>query len=272
MEFKQNGMLWCVRLTHAEVERIGAVGDVLAQLPEPIISKSITVAVTYVKIVDWIGGSNGVEIIGVLGYMGISVTPLNWSAFQFLAKFPSLITESAEQLGDIIFKTITYWKDKIDIPLPFVIAFPFIFGPIVLADKLLGKIFRRKHGGMRADKREAGSQEKFFLVDLPEENKVALLSWRGYVRAKDGGGNEVWADKPWIRSHEKWELERNDDGTVSFRSWNGHYFIAKGGGGKECDADSREKGSWERFFMEFHEDGVFSLRTLEKGLYVHVKD
>lgn len=272
MEFKQHGPLWCVKLTHQEVELLAKVGGVLDQLPEPFIRRVITTAVGVVKIVDLIGGNKGVEICGVLGYLGLTITPPQWSPFEFLKKFPSLITESAEHLGDIIFKTITYWKDKIGWKLPLTIAFPFVFGPIVLAQKFLGSIFGKKHGGMRADKKEVGQQEKFILVNLPEENKVALLSWRGYVRAKNGGGSEVWADKPWIRADEKWEIEHNEDGTVSFKCKKGYYFIAKGGGGKECDADSKNKGSWERFFMEFHEDGVCSLRTLEKGLYVHVKD
>lgn len=273
MEFKQHGALWSVKLSHAEVELIGKAGDVFAKLPDPSVSKAIAVAVGIIRIVDLIGGKNGVDICGVLGYLGITVTPPQWPAFEFLKKFPSLITESVEHLGDIIFKTITYWKGKIDIPMPIVIAFPFFLGPIALAGKFLGKIFGgKKHGGMRADKKDVGQQEKFILVNLPEENKVALLSWRGYVRAKNGGGSEVWADKPWIRADEKWEIEHNEDGTVSLKCRKGYYFIAKGGGGKECDADSKNKGAWERFFMEFHEDGVCSLRTLEKGLHVHVKD
>lgn len=183
------------------------------------------------------------EICGVLVFLGLIITPPQWSSFEFLKKFPSLVTESVEHLGDIIFKTITYWKDKIGWKLPLTIAFPFVFGPIVLAQKFLGSIFGKKHGGMRADKKEIGQQEKFILVNLPEENKVVLLSWRSYVRAKSGGGSEVWADKPWMRADEKWETEHNEDGTVSFKCRKGYYFIAKGGGGKECDADSKNKGA-----------------------------
>ena len=109
--------------------------------------------------------------------------------------------------------------------------------------------------------------ERFTLVALPDK-KVALLFHTGFLLAKNEGGGRVLADAPWTKKWESWELIRNDDGTVSLKSDNGHYFVAKDGGGSFCAATSPKIDSWEKFHLEFLDGGRACLKTQSKGLYV----
>ncbi len=76
------GMVWYVGLTndqtHALETVLGAGGEALAPLGGPLwpaIAAALAAAVTYIEIVNKLGGSNGVDINGVVGVEGVIVTP-----------------------------------------------------------------------------------------------------------------------------------------------------------------------------------------------------
>ena len=106
-----------------------------------------------------------------------------------------------------------------------------------------------------------------------DPDKTAILSWRGYFAAEDGGGQAVHANRTAIGPWETHFLDRNPDGTVSFRALGGHYFVAEmgGGPGSVCNWNRTAIGPWEKFWMEHQGDGTFALRTFEKGTYVSVQ-
>ena len=109
---------------------------------------------------------------------------------------------------------------------------------------------------------------------------MQILSEEGtYITAELGGGidsrvpgapaavtargrpGEPDANGPW----QQWEPIANDDGTVSFTCWDGHYLTAELGGGTTLSTDRDENGPWQRFrivgpFVQCW-DGVHYLRV-----------
>jgi hypothetical protein len=126
-------------------------------------------------------------------------------------------------------------------------------------------------GGMVANRMVAADWEKFMLMTLTDEGsrgKVAILAHTGYLAAEDGGGGSTYANRSAIGPWEKWEIIKHGDGSVSFKSIDGHYFVAEEGGGSFCGANRSQIGEWERFRLEFDAAGRVSIKTVRKGLYV----
>jgi hypothetical protein len=58
-----------------------------------------------------------------------------------------------------------------------------------------------------------------------------------------GTPDEPDANGPW----QQWQQNTNDDGTVSFTCWDGHFLTAELGGGSTLSTDRDENGPWQRF-------------------------
>jgi hypothetical protein len=121
---------------------------------------------------------------------------------------------------------------------------------------------------VHADRTAAGPWETFLISH--EGSTVHLLSHVGLFSADNGGGGAVYANRPFAGDWERWALEEHLDGTVSFRSFNGHYLVAKDGGGSFCLADRTAVGPWEKFRREYLPKGKVALRT-SGGHYVSVQ-
>lgn len=93
---------------------------------------------------------------------------------------------------------------------------------------------------------------------------VALKTAHGkYVVAEKNG--QMNANRPWLRSWEKFKMITHRDGTISLRSAHGKYVVAEKNG--QLNANRRWMRSWEKFKLIKHRDGTISLRSAH-GKYV----
>ena len=133
-------------------------------------------------------------------------------------------------------------------------------------------MFRRnaERGEIWADKRRAGSNEKFQLIQL-SDGQVALKGSIGYLATKKRGGRAVYAKSNDLGPLERWTLISNADGTVSLRAdGSDHLLYAMSGSASLCDAIRPDIASDEKFHTVRHDDGTVSLKTAKKGLFVSV--
>jgi hypothetical protein len=86
-----------------------------------------------------------------------------------------------------------------------------------------------------------------------------------------GGGNDVYANRPQVGDWETWTVVDNNDGTVSFKSFNGNYLSAEQGGGVALYANRTTIGNWEKFYLVNLPDGRVALKTHDKGKFVSVQ-
>ncbi|MFN3201935.1 MAG: hypothetical protein ACE366_26250 [Bradymonadia bacterium] len=78
--------------------------------------------------------------------------------------------------------------------------------------------------------------------------EIALRHDGEYVRAVNGGGGQLLADRSWILSHERFDLVPNADGTISLRTATTQQFVtAENGGGEPLVANRPSNHAWERF-------------------------
>ncbi len=129
------------------------------------------------------------------------------------------------------------------------------------------------HGHIWANRDAADKWESFLLAQVAPGNKVSLLSWQGLFSAQGGGGNDVYANRPTVGDWETWTLIDNNDGTVSFQSFNGNYLSAQlgGGSGAALYANRTAIGSWEKFYVVNLPDGRIALKTHDSGKFVSVQ-
>lgn len=70
-----------------------------------------------------------------------------------------------------------------------------------------------------------------------------------FVCAEGGGGKNLIADRPWIRSWETFSLVDLGGNKVALQADNGKYVCAEGGGGRELVANRAWVRSWETFTL-----------------------
>jgi hypothetical protein len=88
-------------------------------------------------------------------------------------------------------------------------------------------------------------QTHFELIQLGDD-KIALRAHNGkYIRAKDGGGGKLAADRDHIRSHETFRMVHRSGNLVAFQAKNGRYLRATRDG--KALADSQRIDSWAEF-------------------------
>jgi hypothetical protein len=80
----------------------------------------------------------------------------------------------------------------------------------------------------------------------------------------------VYANRPQVGQWETWTLVSNNDGTVSFQSFNGNYLSAQMGGGTACYANRTAIGDWEKFYLVYLPNGKVALKTHDTGQFVSV--
>lgn len=91
---------------------------------------------------------------------------------------------------------------------------------------------------------------------------IALRSMTGkFVRAENGGGDDVRADRDGVGLHEQFRVVPLGGGQVALRSYNGYYLRAEGGGGAGLRADRTGIGIHEHFTIVPLGAGKIALRT-----------
>ena len=243
MSVVSQGVVWSVDLTRSEVGSLTTASGLAAlQLPSTI-SIAVAAVAGYVALIDQIGGNNGVDISGVFGLAGAIVTPRGFGAYGWLVKGANLVVDSGRTIGEFILKLVGSIQHG---EIQSVAVLASIDGGLLaglaaipIGGAILDWLFGRqaapppdspealnKRGAVKANRPKVGPWETFVLTGVGG-GKVALLSWQGFFSAQGGGGSSVYANRPWVRDWEKWELERNaDDGSVSFKSEFGRYLGA----------------------------------------------
>lgn len=107
------------------------------------------------------------------------------------------------------------------------------------------------------------------LRGLPTRvERIALQAGNGqYVSAEGGGGRQLVATRPHIRSWETFGLIRLPGDRVALLAINGDYVAASGGGGRELVANRAELRGPSQFRLEDLGNGQVALRA-PNGQYV----
>lgn len=284
-QFHRIGLVWVLSCDNAQTNRVvgiaGTVGNAIAAPAIPVMA-AISAACAYIKIINEIGGSNGVDIHGVVGTPGVVVTP-RWSRLFEMIRDGAAHAVTGQVLTDLLLKlggTNSTLANALNVPAAAAVVRQIAGGtPLGWAlagalgyavDLLMPAPDINDHGAVMADRGAPLAWEKFWMVNLEAEHRVALLYWEGYLSAQMGGGHGVYANRPAIGPWERWTLHRNGDGTVSLETDNHHFLCAEEGGGRECQANRPSIGEWEKFWLEGH-DGQWALRTFKTGQFVSVQ-
>jgi hypothetical protein len=293
------GSVWVVSLTHTQAEWVegsaGSAGGIIQLLslaggPIPAalgsaIAGALAIGSGLIQMMDSLGGDQGVDVQGVIGINGILVTPhasgivaqliegarTGVSAVtiaDFLIAAAAKDPAMSEGLGISgvagVFNLVSSGN-----PLGWALA----AGVGILIDFAKPTPDPNEHGGIHADRTKVDAWERFILSQVGPNNQVALLAWQGLFSAQNGGGDDVYANRPSLGPWETWTLVDNKDGTVSFMTQNGQYLNASDGGGNGsfCRANSPKIGDWERFILEQQANGHIALKTFARGTYLSVQ-
>lgn len=134
-------------------------------------------------------------------------------------------------------------------------------------------------GTVNANRTAIGSWEKFNLIDLAGTNgsysngeTYGIRSINGnYLRAVNGGGSGLNADRTRLNSSEQFTIVGLSGGKVAIRTQGGYHLRAHVGGGSTLEADVTHIGSHEQFTIVDAGDGKVALKT-HYGYYVTAED
>jgi hypothetical protein len=291
ISFSHEGVVWVLTLDEPETQALSGLisaGGPLAPAAGPLapaVAAAVAAGAAYIVTIDKLGGNHGVEINGVIGVPGIIVTPRAGGLYAQLVQAGRMAV-SGKTIIDFVIGASGHIA-----PLGGALGFSAVGGVLgqvvggtplgwalagalgLVVNKLLPPPDPNQHGGVHADRTSVGDWERFMLAQLGNGNQVSLLSWQGLFSAQGGGGGDVYANRPQVGSWETWDLIDNHDGSISFKSNNGHYLTALngGGGGSYCRADRTAIGTWERFIIENQPNGRVALKTHDKGTYLSVQ-
>ena len=289
-QFHMTGPVWIIRLNNDETnalpgiinswgQLVGAVAGPLA----PIVSATLAASTPYIQLMNRLGGNRGVEVNGVVGKAGVIVTPIGSGMYEKMINGARFVV-SGRTVADFLVEaavSVPALRNTLGIPaaarvLELVrsgtpLGWAVAGGLGFIINLALAEPSADQHGGVHADRDQIQQWETFTIAEVGD-GEIALLSWQGFFSARDGGGAEVFANRPEVLPWERWRLIHNgDDGTISFRTVNGHFLVAEEGGGRECWANRTAIGPWEKFFIEFLPGGQIALRTLVQRKIVSVQ-
>jgi hypothetical protein len=288
--FAHTGPVWWVGLNNDQTQNLeavlGAGGALLATATGPLwpfVGAAIGAAVGYIELVNKFGGSNGVDINGVVGTEGLIVTPHVGKVYEDLIQAARMVVSGRTIVDFLIIASG-------DVPaLGATLGIPVVASVLTLLeagnplgwalsgalgfaiDKLESPPDPNQHGHIWANRDTPAQWESFILAQVAAGNKVSLLSWQGLFSAQNGGGNDVYANRPQVGDWETWTLIDNNDGTVSFESFNGNYLSAQLGGGTALYVNRTTIGTWEKFYLVNLPDGRVALKTHDLGKFVSVQ-
>lgn len=288
-EFKSTGPVWWIGLTNDQTHALSATvasGEGLAPLTGPlwvVIAAQLAAAVGYIEMINSWGGNNGVDINGVVGTMGLIVTPRVGKVYKDLINAARLAVSGRTILDFVLMASskVPQLAGALNVGVA-----ASIFNAVASGTPLgwaiaggLGYVVNllepepdpNAHGAVLADRTQIGDWESFTMATVGAGNKVSLLAWQGLFSAQSGGGHGVYANRMQVGDWETWTLIGNPDGTASLQTINGHYLTAEGGGGSVCQADRTAIGNWEKFFLVNLPSGKVALKTHDQGKFVSVQ-
>lgn len=279
-DFQMTGPVWWFSLdddqTHDLAAAVGTGGSAIASVAgpaAPAIAAGMLAASGYIELINKLGGSNGVDVNGVVGTIGEIVTPRVGKFYGELIQAARLAVSGRTILDFLVLASAKVPQLGAALNLPVVASvFAAVESGTPLGWAIAGALGfaidlsapapdPNAHGHIWADRDQPGPWESFILAHLSDGNKVSLLSWQGLFSAQFGGGQDVYANRPQVGDWETWTLIDNNDGTVSFRSFNGHYLSAEQGGGAAVYVNRTAIGDWEKFVLVNLPDGKVALKT-----------
>ncbi|HEX4488046.1 MAG TPA: hypothetical protein VH088_17340 [Terriglobales bacterium] len=285
-EFSQTGPVWWLGLDNNQTHALSTVLATASGLSAPfvpVIAAALAASIGYIELVNTVGGSNGVDINGVIGVEGLIVTPRVGGFYGDLIQAARLVVSGRTILDFLIIAShevpalasalnlgvVATVLNAVESGTPIGWA---LAGALGLAVDLLGsEPDPNQHGHIWANRDAAGEWESFVLAKTGDGDKVSLLSWQGLFSAQMGGGGDVYANRPQVGDWETWTLIDNNDGTVSFKSFNGNYLSAEQGGGAALYANRTIIGTWEKFYLVTLSGGKIALKSHDKGKFVSVQ-
>lgn len=288
--FSHEGPVWVVSLNNEQTEKLTTVmragGGTLALMAGPlwpVVGGAMLSAARIIELTNRVGGNNGVDINGVVGTIGVIVTPKIGMIYGQLIQASRLAVSGRTILDFVVIASgkIPALGSILNIPVvasvlslvtsgtPLGWAIAGGFGLAI--DLLKPEPDPNTHGAVLANRGDAREWESFYLAQLGEDNKVSLLSWQGFFSAQQGGGQGVYANRPVVGPWETWTLIDNHDGTVSFQTIGGHFLCAENGGGRECQANRTNIGNWEKFFLRYLPNGKVAMQTHDQSQFVSVQ-
>jgi hypothetical protein len=289
-DFDHTGPVWWIGLNNDQTHALEGVltvgGGLLASLTGPlwpVIGAALVSSVGYIEAINKLGGSNGVDINGVIGVEGLVVTPRVGKLYAELIQAARMVVSGRTIVDFLVIASGFVPALGATLGLPVVAGVltaveagtPLgwaLAGALGLAVNLLEAApDPNAHGHIWANRDTAAQWESFILAQVGAGNKVSLLSWQGLFSAQSGGGNDVYANRPQVGDWETWTLIDNNDGTVSFKSFNGNYLSAQLGGGTGVYVNRTTIGTWEKFYMVNLPDGRIALKTHDLGKFVSVQ-
>ena len=280
LDFQMTGPVWWLGLDNNQTQDLAAVlgigGSAIAALAGPAaagIAAGVIAASGYILTINKLGGSNGVDINGVVGTEGVIVTPRVGKFYGELIQAARLAVSGRTILDFLVIASgqVPALGSALNLPVvasvftavesgtPLGWALAAALGLAVdLAESAPDP---NAHGHIWANRDEPGAWESFILAQLGDGNQVSLLSWQGLFSAQFGGGQDVYANRPQVGDWETWTLIDNNDGTVSFKSFNGNYLSAEQGGGAAVYANRTSIGDWEKFHLVNLSSGKVALKT-----------
>lgn len=286
--FQNTGPVWWVSLNNDQTHDIEAVMATLATMTGaiwPPAGAAIGASIPYIEAVNKFGGSNGVDINGVIGHLGLIVTPRVGKFYEALIQAARLVVSGRTIVDFLIIASKDLPALGATLGIPVVASVLSLVeagnplgwalaGALGLATTLIGsEPDPNQHGHIWANRDTAAQWESFIMATIGNGNKVSLLSWQGLFSAQNGGGNDVYANRPQVGDWETWTFVDNNDGTISFRSFNGNYLSAQqgGGDGMAVYVNRTTIGTWEKFILVNLSDGKIALKTHDKGKFVSVQ-
>lgn len=285
-DFDHTGPVWWVGLNNDQTENLEGIVAFLGALAAPFwppVGAGIAAASGYIEMMNQLGGSNGVDINGVVGTEGLIVTPRVGKFYGELIQAARVAISGRTILDFLVIASGDVPALGAALNLPVVAGVltavesgtPLgwaIAGALGLAvDLLSSPPDPNAHGHIWANRDQPQEWESFVLAQIGAGNKVSLLSWQGLFSAQQGGGGDVYANRPQVGDWETWTLIDNNDGTVSFQTFNGNYLSAEQGGGEACYANRTTIGNWEKFYLVNLPDGKVALKTHDQGKFVSVQ-
>ncbi|MDB5306948.1 MAG: Endo,4-beta-xylanase precursor [Gemmataceae bacterium] len=287
LDYREEVGGWWLILDHDEVNAIAAASSAAKAIPQPLLRVAVIASVATIKAADALGGEKGV-ILYSLDTVGVN--PVSWKPFairpysnESLKAVREEVQRTGRQQKDLMRRAL----DKpLDDELVDVVAGKQKVRDIVnnnTASELYYKYWmmavpRESRGFLRdivrpgrlsATAREA-EESTYFDLFLHSDGSASLRYRTGYLCAELDDHYTTIANRPEPLTWEKWTVERQGDGTVSFKSHRGKYLCAEGGGGKVVWANRDLVGEWEKFKLVYRE-GKYCL-VVHLGQYVKALD
>lgn len=270
-ELNRNGIAFEVVLSHQEAVQIETVANSAASIiSDPMISPLITAQAALIKLVDGIGGNNGVRITGVLGDSQVIITPHNAPVYgpviAELGNAANQLQRGWGHLSHVLENTSADISSKLDSG----------WRKVSGQSRQQPRADNDPRRYLRADRDSPDDNCNFLFVGLGGD-EVGILTPAGWLQAENGGGNDSKARTKAMASPgswESWHMETWSDGAVSFLTKNKSARLGIAGDGlvwSDVSSNPSAPPPPAKFRVEFGVNGKVRLFSERLNKYVRAE-